>query len=185
MKTFAVALTVATANAWGNRYGFGLTDVEHFVEGLLLGALKAEVPDVMTCIHDAQSVVGDVENAYNDFKQENFDSVLHGIEELGTLVEDLANTIHACAGDVKQIENLINMAKTFSNPISFAWHAGKDLLIHGVDIYHEINDAIIQYDASNYEGFGEDVGKAMAQVLIGAEQQERDLTSHIEAMFLH
>ena len=170
MKTFAVALTVATANAWGNRSGFSLTDVEQFVEGLLLGALKAEVPDVMTCIHDAQSVVTDVEAAYNDFKQENFDGVKHGIEELGTLVEDLANSIHACAGDVTQIENLINMAKTFSDPLSFAYHAGKDLLIHGVDIYNEINDAITQYDASNYEGFGEDVGKAMAQVLIGAEQ---------------
>ena len=61
------------------------------------------------------------------------------------------------------------MASSFANPIAFAFHAGKDLLVHGVDIYHEINDAIVKYDANDFKGFGEDIGKAMAQVLIGQE----------------
>ena len=184
-NTFALAMGIAAANAWGTRYGFALGDVENFIEGLIIGALEAEIPDVMTCITDGEKVVTDVEVAYADFKKESFDGVKDGIVELGTIVGDIATTVHACMGDVSAIENLIKMADNFKNPLSFAYHVGKDLLVHGVDIYHEINDAITQYDANNYYGFGEDVGKALAQVLVGAEEHDQKLLNHVNEMFLH
>jgi len=34
------------------------------------------------------------------------------------------------------------MIATMANPGSFAFHIGKDLLINGRDIYHEINAAV-------------------------------------------
>jgi hypothetical protein len=34
------------------------------------------------------------------------------------------------------------MASIFASPQSFAWHVGKDLLVNGVQIYHEIDAAV-------------------------------------------
>ena len=113
MKSFTLAMSVAAASAhgyWGNEYGFSISDVEQFTEGLLLGALEAEIPDVMTCITDAESVVTEVETAYTDFAKETFDGVRDGIVEIGTMVTTLASTIKACSGDVTQIQSLISMA---------------------------------------------------------------------------
>ena len=140
----------------------------------------------MTCITDAENVVSEVETAYSDFAKETFEGVRDGIVEIGTMVTDLADTIKACSGDVTQIQNLWNMAQQFADPASFAWHAGKDLLIHGVDIYNEINSAITAYDSSDYKGFGENVGKALAQVLVGAEYgYHARLNAHVNDMFLN
>ena len=59
------------------------------------------------------------------------------------------------------------MAKHFKSPWSFAYHVGKDLLVNGVAIYHDVDDAIAKYEASDYHGFGEDIGAALKEVFIG------------------
>lgn len=59
------------------------------------------------------------------------------------------------------------MAETFKSPAAFAWNAGKNLLINGTDIYADITAGITAYDSSDYETFGEDLGKALASVLAG------------------
>ena len=64
------------------------------------------------------------------------------------------------------------MAANFASPWSFAYHVGKDLLVNGVAIYHEVDDAIAKYEASDYNGFGEDIGMALAQVFLGSSQLE-------------
>ena len=63
------------------------------------------------------------------------------------------------------------MAKTFKSPLSFAYHAGKDLLVNGKDIYAEISGAITAYDAQDYQTFGHDVGKALSLVLVGEDEE--------------
>ena len=148
-------MTVAAASAWSNRYEFSVVDFEQFTIGLLKGAIEAEVPDVMTCIHDAETLVGEVETAYNDFAKETYDGVKDGLYEIGTITTTVATAIKDCSGGVSGIENLINMGKNFSSPLSYAFHVGKDLLVNGIAIYHEIDDAITQYDNSNFNGFGE------------------------------
>merc|ERR1739838_1117435 len=50
-------------------------------------------------------------------------------------------------------------------------HVGQDILIHGVDIINEVSDSITQFKNSEYEAFGEDLGKALAQILVGMEKQ--------------
>ena len=112
-QSFALAMTAAAANAWGAHYEFSTVDLEQFIIGLLEGAIEAEVPDVMTCIHDAETVVSQVETAYNDFKQEDFNGVKNGIMEVGTIVESISGDIQTCMGGVHGIENLIAMAKNF------------------------------------------------------------------------
>jgi hypothetical protein len=65
------------------------------------------------------------------------------------------------------------MLESFKDPKSFAFHVGKDLLVNGVDIYHQISDAVTQYRAGKYESFGEDVGDSLALVLIGKSDKKK------------
>ena len=68
--TFALACTTAAVSAWSTRYQFSLDDLEQFTIGLLEGAIEAEVPDVMSCLKEAETLTLEVETNYADFKKE-------------------------------------------------------------------------------------------------------------------
>ena len=121
---------------------FSVADLEDFTIGLFKGAIEAEVPDVMECIKDAETLAGDVETAFGDFKKETFDGVKNGIEEIGTIVSSISNDVKTCKGAVTGIEDLIKMAESFKSPWSFAYHVAHDLVVNGVKIFHEVDDAI-------------------------------------------
>lgn len=167
MKTFALAMTLAAANAWGTRYELSHTEIEQFTIGLIDGAIGTEVPDVMTCIGDVETLTSNVETVYADFKKETFTGVKDGIEMIGTIVDSITTDLQTCEASVTGIENLIEMASHFKSPWSFAYHVGKDLLVNGVEIYHDIDGAVTAYEASDYHTFGEDVGGALNAVFIG------------------
>lgn len=59
------------------------------------------------------------------------------------------------------------MAAIFSNPASFAFHTGKDIIVNGVEIYHDVKDSVTQFEAKKYEAFGEDIGEALAKLILG------------------
>ena len=149
-------------SAWGTRYEFTLVDLGQFTIGLLEGAAEAEVPDVMTCIHDGETLISEIETTYADFKKETFDGVKAGIEMIGTIVTSITTDVQDCSAGIHGIEALVHIAEGFSSPWSFAYHVGKDLLVNGVEIYHEVDDAIAQYEAGDFKAFGVDIGKALA-----------------------
>ena len=126
----------------------------------------------MSCLKDAETLASEVETTYADFKKETFSGVKDGIEMIGTIVKSVSGDVKDCAGGISGIENLVSMAEHFSSPWSFAYHVGKDLLVNGVEIYHEVDDAVAQYEAGSYKGFGEDIGKALAQVFVGEVQEQ-------------
>ena len=170
MKTFALAMTAAAANAWGTKYELSISEVEQFTVGLLEGAIGTSVPDVMSCISDAETLVKNVETTYADFKKESFDGVKDGIEMVGTIMESLTDDLKDCKAAVTGIEDLITMAKNFSSPWSFAYHVGKDLLVNGVSIYHDVDGAVTAYEASDYHTFGLDIGAGLNEVFIGGSK---------------
>lgn len=67
------------------------------------------------------------------------------------------------------------MLQSFKTPKEFVMHVGKDILLNGVDIYDKIEDCTTQYDEGHYELFGEDLGAALADILIGQADQEEEL----------
>jgi hypothetical protein len=79
----------------------------------------------------------------------------------------LADEIKDCEGVVVDWDKLEKMAYIFKSPKSFAMHVGKDLLLNGKDIFHEIEDAISNFDNQKWEPFGEDIGDALAKVILG------------------
>jgi hypothetical protein len=73
-------------------------------------------------------------------------------------------------------QKLEKMAAIFESPTSFAYHVGKDLLLNGRDIYHEISTAIADYKVQKWEDFGVNIGEAAAKTILGEEQRLKDAT---------
>ena len=145
-------------------------EVAQISMGVLSGALKTEdLNDYVTCIQDSEQVVGDIEDAVASFEKQTTTGVITGLGDLADALTVVGAAIGTCSQqkDIAQLKKLEEMLKQFKNPKSFAFHVGKDLLVNGQDIYHQISDAVAQYRAGKYEAFGEDIGSAMALVLIG------------------
>lgn len=148
-------------------------DAAEITAGLLMGAIDADFGDLHSCITDGELIVKDAENAWNDFKSKDIHDITNGLKALG----DAAFKIKAALTDCKAIkgdfEKLAQLAASFSNPESVAWHLGKDLIVHGVDIFNEIEAAVAAMEANprDYYHFGYNVGKAGAQIIIGEEQE--------------
>ena len=161
MKTFALAMTAAAVTA------ITADDAVQFTEGLVEAAIGKEVPDVITCLTDVNTLASNVETAFHDFEQEDFNGVKNGIEMMGTIAESISQDLQNCEAVEPEFEQLIAMAQKFKSPLSFAFHVGKDLLVNGTDIYHDIEGAVTAYNSQDYHTFGSDIGDALHAVFIG------------------
>jgi len=171
MNKSAIALLMAGATQAASSND---TKLEAIVEGILMGALDAEgFTDITHCIQDGETLFTDAELAYKDFNAGGAENVIKGIEEIA----DMLKVVEAGMSDCSQLKEdwakLSAMAAIFANPTSFAYHVGKDLLLNGKDIYHEINTAIGDYKEQNWEQFGYNVGEAAAKVILGEESQSK------------
>lgn len=70
--------------------------------------------------------------------------------------------------DWKKLED---MAAIFANPEQVAIKAGENLIINGREINHEIDTAVSDYKTEMWQDFGEQIGMAGAQVLLGEHSQ--------------
>jgi len=69
------------------------------------------------------------------------------------------------------------MGKEFEDPYSFAWNAGENLLLNGIDIFEKIYDAIDDWGNKKYYQFGVDIGEALAEVADESAEQGLYLAS--------
>jgi len=144
------------------------TELELIVGGMLKGALDAEgFDDITQCIHDASEVFTDAETAILDFEKGDIDHVIDGVKQVGLMLQAVKSGMSDCSHIKADWERLAQMAAIFASPASFAYHVGKDLLINGKDIFHEINTAVADYKAGQWEDFGINVGEAAAKVILG------------------
>lgn len=65
----------------------------------------------------------------------------------------------------------MSWAHTFTDPKAFAFHIGKDILVNGVDIYNDIENADSNWEHEKYEQFGENIGDALAKIIVGAQDE--------------
>lgn len=152
------------------------SEVTQISMGVLQGALQTEdLDDYVTCIQDSESVVLDVEDAIENFEKKNISGVTKGLSDIADALKVIVGAIDTCSQqkDLDQLKKLKAMLATFNSPKSFAYHVGKDLLFNGVNIYHEITDAVSNYRVGKYEAFGEDIGSVLALVLIGKLEESK------------
>jgi hypothetical protein len=141
-----------------------------------LGAIEAEgLDNIDHCITGASPIIADVKVAITDFEEKSAAGALAGLKELGKAVTLMKSEIQYCEGVKGDWEKLVKMVEVFNNPASFVYHVGKDLIVNGRQIYHDVDDSITQYHNKSYESFGQDIGDALAKLLIGdaLEQQEQ------------
>jgi hypothetical protein len=115
-------------------------------KGVLNGAIDASgFDDIQHCIVDIESLVKDAEAAFVDFKKRNVSGAESGVKDVGAMIYSIYKATGDCnlGADLKKLES---MAEIFSSPMSFAYHVGKDIVLNGVDIYHEVEAAITAYE---------------------------------------
>ena len=181
MKYASNALLLAAVAQAKQDVSVDSKDAAHLMEGILMGALNAEFGDLSACVQDGELILKDVENAVKDFKSRDFHDITEGLKAIGDILMLAKKGMTDCPdvwGDWRKLEE---MAVAYSNPESVAWHIGKDLVVHGHDIYKEVKGAIKAYDATpkNYYDLGFNVGKAGSQILVGTEEAQLAYT-HIK-----
>jgi len=151
---------------------FSVKDAGLILEGILMGAAKAEAPDIYECIEDAETFASQIETAVKDFEKKTLSGVTAGLKELGMAVKSISGDVATCKkapADIKRIEEI---TKAFTNPWSVAFHIAKDLIVNRVDIFHEIETSVTDWRSAKYEDFGVNVGEALAKAVLGFDQME-------------
>lgn len=67
------------------------------------------------------------------------------------------------------------MAKVFTNPVELVFNVGRALILHGVNIYDEISSSVSSFSVGNYNMFGFNMGKAMAEVFLGYQSKQAEV----------
>jgi hypothetical protein len=171
MKYAATALILATAAQAKEDPNSAVGDAAQVMEGVLFGALNAEFGNIEHCIEDGEDLIKDVETAWTDFRGKSASDVVAGLKEVGAALMKVKNAVVDCKGIEGDFKKLAEMAVVFSNPESAVIHVGKDIIIHGISIYHEVTAAVkaLEVTPKKYYDFGFNIGKAAAQIIIGEE----------------
>jgi hypothetical protein len=102
------------------------------LEGLLAGAVEAEVPHGVECLSDAKHIWERIGGVINEFRDATFDSVLQSVEDLGAIIQDIAGELEECKATVgTDLDKLEEMSKAFTDPWYFIFHVDHDLIING------------------------------------------------------
>jgi len=86
---------------------------------------------------------------------------------VGEAVKQLPDDIKACKAALSDVQALISAIKSMTSPATYAFHVGKDLIVNGRDIYHEIYTAVDDYKAKKWTDFGIQLGTALRKLVIG------------------
>merc|ERR1712127_506409 len=101
--------------------------------------------DINKCIHDGETIIKDSEDAYGHFSKKTNKDIVAGLTDIVDIVKTVEAGMSDCSHIVADWKKLTEMVAIFSSPESFAYHVGKDLLVNGVDIFHEIEGAVTDY----------------------------------------
>jgi len=161
---------------------FSKADFKELMKGMMRGAFQKEFPDAQSCFKDGFIIIKNLEVAIDDIKEGTTKSVEEGIKLIGDIVQKAARKeIAECETAVKEFDELINMAKLASHPLSFLYHAGHNIVVNHVEIEHEVGAAIEAWDEEpkDFYSVGLNIGEALEQVFIGEETKE-DLNEELE-----
>lgn len=146
-------------------------DLESIGKGIMKGALQNDDLDsFLQCVEDPKAVISSIEGAVDDFQKNDMAGVTSGLFKIGDAVYQISKGIQTCDKDVSERELAIlsDMFESFKHPKALAQDAGKNIIVNGVEIYREMSAAYTNYNSKEFEGFGRDIGIAMALVFIGA-----------------
>lgn len=101
-----------------------------------------------------------------------------GVKEVIATANEVKLATTDCSGILADWDKLKTLAEIASNPVELEYEMGKHLMYNHVDIYHNIEKAVSNYKAGHLELMGEDLGNALAELVIGGAleiQQGKEL----------
>jgi uncharacterized protein YecA (UPF0149 family) len=164
--------TVWAEISMGVAQGFGLRGTEQELQG----CFEASESDSLF-IHEAIQLL----------EQKDAKDVIDGLADIGKALESLPLVISTCEAaadelkeDGKKLEKALEVLK---HPLEFAYHVGKDLMLNGKDIFHEVTAAQSDYKAQLWRSFGQDVGAALEKLLVGDKPSVELVAVQIDPTF--
>jgi len=155
MKYAALAGLLMAGIAAENNDKVSALKYVQIVEGFLDGAADAEgFNDIDKCIKDAEGITDIAEDMIKHFENHHLSDILSGVKDISTLITKISSSMEDCKDGKADWEKLKKMAKTFKNPVSFAWHVGGDIVHNGIKITKEIHGAVNDYKSEKWLSFG-------------------------------
>jgi hypothetical protein len=116
--------------------------VKLIFEGVLVGFLNKEAPEVLSCLKEANSALKDFKYAVEDFEKRSTKGVEQGLHELAEGLDSLKNAMSDCGSAYNDVKLLVNAMKSLSSPWSLVVHVGKEILVNHKDIFQHVEGAI-------------------------------------------
>jgi hypothetical protein len=124
----------------------------------------------MTCAKDVEFAFGDFKLAIMAFQHKDEHSIRQGFVNLGLALEPLVEAMGDCGHAYSEVMNLVNAIKSFTDPFSFLWHTGKELIINHADIYDNFVAAQANWENKKWEEFGRNIGDIIADITYAMEE---------------
>ena len=131
---------------------------------------SASFPDIKSCAGDLETAYDDLSDAIKGFVSDDATEVADGLKDIAGAMTALKAALTDCKATEGDIEAFVTAMKAFKSPWDFIYHVGKDLIVNGADIFSEISDAVTQWEAQSYRQAGNDIGTALAQMVIGQDE---------------
>eukprot|EP01027_Heterolobosea_sp_BB2_P020520 GEZU01029275.1.p1 GENE.GEZU01029275.1~~GEZU01029275.1.p1 ORF type:complete len:892 (-),score=374.14 GEZU01029275.1:181-2856(-) len=142
-----------------SKTGACTTDICTVVQGIM-SALNI-MSNIKQCEADLSATWGDFDTAMNDFAHRNYKDSVH---ELGTALHEAATALNDC--HVEQLTQIVVQVAEKLGLASFSWiDEVIHIVIEGADIYDDLYDSVVDYEAQNYLGFGLDLGKLIIKLI--------------------
>jgi len=138
-----------------------------FLGGFALGLVGLDPREVVECEGDIDSVVNDVENAFSNFHLSPT-SVADCVESLKDVITEIPGIIENC-GLEGVAEKIADFAAKFATPIIGDAIAAGIIVLHAVDLFNDLDDAVHDISAGNWFGVGEDLGKVVSVIAGGGD----------------
>lgn len=141
---------------------FGITghEIFEFVLGVVEGIGSTLVPSIEECISDAVDLVNDFIQAYNYLVRDDPRSF---VSAAGKGCDAIYNALTDCGSIESEIEEVAELLE--SGGLSIIYHAGKALIVHGVEIYGYVHSAYNDFETDNWKGAGTDIGDIIGTLL--------------------
>jgi hypothetical protein len=161
---------------YASKYGISALDLKSedcqlIAKGMVLGALhETHLDDIMKCIDKPDDVIKNVKSGIQHFEKQTYEDTATGLLELGVAFADVSRGIIYCDPTItkREVEIIMRMINNFKDPASLSIAARKNLWVNGISIGREMSAAYTNYKEKEYEGFGRDVGVALALVFVGS-----------------
>ena len=149
------------------QYAINVKDAEDLLAGIIFGLIqKDDMKYIETCMTDSAHVEQEVNDAVQDFMKGDVESIIRGVEIVGTLLTELPVDLKDCQemqGDITRISTWIN--GIISDPVKLVETLTTNLIKNFAKIQTEINTTSADIAKADYYTAGEDISDIVVLTL--------------------